>query len=83
MNEIKWQTLGWKITRKLVYYTLLAIIFTITTTAGLSLMNVANTLSFSCGLVLLALTFGGFITALIREMVFYMNLEEKENQTKS
>jgi membrane protein implicated in regulation of membrane protease activity len=71
MNELDWKRMGWKITRKLIYYAILILVLIAMFTAGFSLMSMANTLFVAVGLLLIALTVGIGITALIREVLYY------------
>jgi hypothetical protein len=71
MNELDWKRIGWKITRKLVYYAILVLVLIAMFTAGFSLMSMANTLLVMVGVLLVAFTAGIGITALIREILYY------------
>lgn len=73
MNNSNWKSIGWNITRKLLYYFLVITALIISSTYALSLMTVANTLAFIGGGVLLIGSIGVGLTLLIREISYYVN----------
>lgn len=83
MKNLEWQSLGWKVTRKLVFYAIVVVVLSMMIVCSCSLMNIASTLAFLGGLVGIAATFGVFVTFLLREINFYRNVFNKEQQTNT
>lgn len=73
MKEPDWKVLGWKVTKKLVYYALVLIVLSIMAMVTVALLNVANSFVFALGLVMGAFTGGAFITFLMREILSVVN----------
>jgi hypothetical protein len=67
-----WKSLGWIVTRKLVYYILVVLVTILLGSWSAALMTTANTLTFALGLVLSALIVGGLITVVVREIIYYI-----------
>ncbi len=78
MNETNWKTLGWTITRKLLYYALIVIVAAALFICAFALMTMAEWIFFILGLLVAIATVGGLITLGIREVLFYL---KKSNQT--
>lgn len=67
MEESNWKSIGWFITRKLIYYVFTSAVLWMAATYAFSLMTVASTLSVIVGAVLLVATVGVFLTLVVRE----------------
>ena len=65
---INWKSVGFKVTKKLVYYVLVACAVVLLWNGGSSLLNQRDTLQNVAGLVLYAVTIGGVITVGAREL---------------
>jgi len=74
MNTSNWKSIGWLVTRKLLYYALLLVAAVLLFKGGFALMTIANTFAFVLGLLLVVLTVGGLFTAFLREVFFYFKL---------
>jgi len=70
-TNINWKSLGWLITRKLVYYTIVVIAAVVLFTLAGAALTMKSTLAAIAGALLIALTLGGLITLGIREALFY------------
>lgn len=68
-----WKSLGWLVTRKLVYYALVIFLTVVLGAGAASLMTAASTFSFALGLLLAVLTAGGVFTLVVREILYYCN----------
>jgi hypothetical protein len=68
-----WKSLGWTVTRKLVYYALVVFSAVVLGTWAAAAMTTASTFTFLLGLILAALTVGGVFTLAIREILYYCN----------
>jgi len=66
-----WKQIGWKITRKLIYYAIVIFVLVAMFTASFSLMSIASTISFAAGLLLAAFTSGIGLTLAVREILYY------------
>jgi regulator of protease activity HflC (stomatin/prohibitin superfamily) len=71
MNNINLWKLGWVIARKLVYYVLVIVGFTVGVNFAFTLMTIANTFAFLGGMVLLVTLISIGIALLVREILFY------------
>ena len=68
-----WKSLGWTVTRKLVYYALVIFSTVVLGTWAASAMTAASTFTFLLGLLLAVVTVGGVFTLVIREILYYCN----------
>lgn len=71
-SSFSWQSLGWRITRKFLYYTLIVVTVCLLLKLAFWLMNIASTFVFIGGLLVFVLTIGLVLTLIIREIFYFM-----------
>lgn len=74
MNTSSWKSVGWLVTRKLLYYALLLVAAVLLFKGGFALMSIASTIAFVLGFFIVVLTVGGLFTLFLREVFFYYKL---------
>ena len=73
MEESNWKSIGWFVTRKLIYYVFTTAVLWLAATYAFSLMTAASTVSVIVGAVLLVATVGVFFTLIIREFFQFLS----------
>jgi hypothetical protein len=79
---INWKSVGFKITKKLVYYALVVVAVVFLWSTASTLFSERDTLQNVAGFVLYAVTIGGVITVGVRELSLLCgNSENKQTNT--
>lgn len=82
---INWKSVGFKVTKKLVYYVLVVCAVVLLWNGASTLFNERDTLQNVAGMVLYAVTIGGVFTVGVRELsqLFGGNNQNKQNKTET
>jgi hypothetical protein len=82
---INWKSIGFRVTKKLVYYVLVASAAILLWNAGSSLLNARDTFENIAGAVVYVVTIGGVFTVGVRELSLLCgdNKQTKTNKTET
>lgn len=84
IDKNTWKTLGCLITRKLLYYAFVLIVLTLLGSAACTLMNIAGTLIFFLGFILLMVDLALFFVFLLREIFYWLTFSNNsKTETKT